>query len=445
MVDRNLSASWYPIVGDDGEIVSVGVCVEDVTAQRLAERARRRSEERTRFIQSVTERLALTMSFDQVIKVMDDVASIAFNADYCGVALFENGWMSYPRPLGIEGPGWHEEPMERPTVVTCAMSEVRPWFVESPAELRARLPYGTTQSFLAETEERAWAALPLATSTRPLGVLRLAFRSPRTFGDEDRAFLESLAAQCTIAVERVRMFADEQRKAVLLQRTMASPMLPMIPGLLVAQRYRPVGGRDETGGDWYDGFVLPDGRVAFSLGDVMGKGIDAAAGMGRLRSAVRAAAFADPDPAAVLTVLDRLFTCTESEDSLTTLVYGVVTPDTGEVVLGDAGHLPLLLVPAAGEPVLVDPGPGSTPLGLAEVRATARLQLGVGDTLVVHSDGLVEHRGRSFDEGQQELIKVVKKLPKIPLGSFCDLVVNALTAGARIDDDVTLLVIHREA
>ncbi len=444
VADRNLQATWYPIHGANGEIAGVGVCVEDVTAQRIAERARHRSEERTRFIQSVTERLALAMSFDQVIKVMDDVASIAFNADYCGVALFENGWMSYPRPLGIEGPGWHEEPIERPTVVTCAMSEGRAWFVESPDELLTRLPHGTTETFLAETDERAWVGLPLATSSRQLGVLRLAFRSPRKFGDEDRAFIESLAAQCTIAVERVRMFADEQRKAVLLQRTMAPPMLPMVPGVLVAQRYRPVGGQDETGGDWYDGFVLPDGRVAFSLGDVMGKGIDAAAGMGRLRSAVRAAAFADPDPAAVLTVLDRLFTCTETDDSLTTLVYGVVTPSTGEVLLGDAGHLPILLVPASGEPVLVDPGPASTPLGVAERRTAVRIRLGVGDTLLVHSDGLVEHRGRGFDEGQEELIKVAKEFPKIPLGSFCDLVVNALTAGAVIDDDVTLLVIHRE-
>ena len=227
------------------------------------------------------------------------------------------------------------------------------------------------------------------TSSRQIGVLRFAFRTPRSFGDEDRAFLESLAAQCTIAAERVQMFTDEHRKAVLLQRSMLPMTLPMIPGLLVAQRYLPLGGQDETGGDWYDGFLLEDGRVAFSVGDVMGKGVEAAAGMGRLRSAVRAAAFADPDPAAVLTVLDRLFTCTE-------------------------------------------------------VRETMHLRLNVGDTLLLHSDGLVEHRSRGFDEGQAELAQLVRDLPRIPLGSFCDLVVHAMTAGVRTEDDVTLLAIHRE-
>jgi serine phosphatase RsbU (regulator of sigma subunit) len=184
--------------------------------------------------------------------------------------------------------------------------------------------------------------------------------------------------------------------------------------------------------------------VAFSVGDVMGKGVEAAAGMGRLRSAVRAAAFADPDPAAVLTVLDRLFTCTETDDSLSTLVYGVVNPRTGELVLGDAGHLPALLIPAEGEPRLIDAGPGSTPLGVAEVRETMQLRLDVGDTLLLHSDGLVEHRSRGFDEGQAELARLVKDLPRIPLGSFCDLVVHAMTAGVRTEDDVTLLAIHRE-
>jgi GAF domain-containing protein len=123
------------------------------------------------------------------------------------------------------------------------MSEGRPWFVESPEELRKRLPSANTERFLAETEERAWVGLPLVTSSRQIGVLRFAFRTPRSFGDEDRAFLESLAAQCTIAAERVQMFTDEHRKAVLLQRSMLPMTLPMIPGLLVAQRYLPLGAR----------------------------------------------------------------------------------------------------------------------------------------------------------------------------------------------------------
>lgn len=444
IADRHLRASWFPIRDERGEVSGVGVCVEDVSAQRRAERARRRSEERTRFIHEATARLALAMTVPQVVSVMDDVATVALNADYSGVALLENGWMRFPRPLGMEGPGWHEVPMERPTLVTTVMDEGQPWFVESPAQLYDRLPHPNTKRFLERTQERAWVGLPLTTSREPLGVLRFAFRTERRFEDEERVFLESLGAQCALAVERALLFSDEHRKAVLLQRSLLPTELPRIPGLLVAQRYRPLGGKDETGGDWYDGFTLPDGRIAFSVGDVMGKGVAAAAGMGRVRSAVRAAAYADPDPAAVLTVLDRLFTCTENEDSLTTLVYGVVAPNTGELLLGDAGHLPVLLVPEGGDAELIDPGPESTPLGVPEPRESVRLTLGLGETLVAFSDGLVEHRSRSFDEGQEILKRLAAKVPRIPLGSFCDQIVHAMTSEILPDDDVTLLAIHRE-
>ncbi len=444
IADRHLRASWFPIRDDRGEVAAVGVCVQDISAQRRAERARRRSEERTRFIHEATARLALAMTVPQVVSVMDDVATVALNADYSGVALFENGWMRFPRPLGMEGPGWREVPMERPTLVTMVMRDAQPWFVGDPGQLRELLPYPNTERFLDQTEERAWVGLPLTTSREPLGVLRFAFRSERRFDEEERVFLESLAAQCALAVERALLFSDEHRKAVLLQRSLLPTELPKIPGLLVAQRYRPLGGKDETGGDWYDGFTLPDGRVAFSLGDVMGKGVSAAAGMGRVRSAVRAAACADPDPAAVLTVLDRLFSCTENEDSLATLVYGVVTPGTGEMLLGDAGHLPVLIMSANDEAELVDAGPASTPLGVPETRTTMRLSLGVGETLIAFSDGLVEHRSRSFDEGQEELARLATRVPRIPLGSFCDQLVNAMTKDALPDDDVTLLAIHRE-
>ena len=444
VAERHLRATWFPIRDERGEVNAVGVCVEDTSGLRRAERARRRSDERTRFVQEATARLAHAMNVPQVVAVMDDIATVAINADYSGVALLENGWMRFPRPLGMQAPGWHEVPLERPTLVTRVMAEGQPWFIENPQELYERLPSANTKRFLSQTEERAWVGLPLVTSREPIGVLRFAFRAERRFDSEERAFIESLAAQCALAVERALLFTDEHRKAVLLQRSLLPTGLPKVPGLLFAQRYRPLGGRDETGGDWYDGFSLPDGRVAFSLGDVMGKGVAAAAGMGRIRSAVRAAACADPDPAAVLTVLDRLFTCTEHDESLTTLVYGVVTPGTGEILLGDAGHLPVLLASEDGEAELVDAGPESTPLGVPEPRTAIRLTLRPGDTLIAFSDGLVEHRSRTFEEGQRELVRLVSKLPRIPLGSFCDQLVNAMITEIQPADDVTLLAIHRE-
>ena len=114
----------------------------------------------------------------------------------------------------------------------------------------------------------------------------------------------------------------------------------------------------QVGGDWYDAFVLQDGRVAAVVGDVMGKGVKAAAGMGRIRNAMRALALTNPPPAAVLTGLDRVFEATEEEEQVTTLAYMVVEPGTGEGTLALAGHPP--------------PAPGLTAGRAAALRRRAR-------------------------------------------------------------------------
>ena len=116
--------------------------------------------------------------------------------------------------------------------------------------------------------------------------------------------------------------------------------------MILEARYLPVTRNMEIGGDWYDAFKLPDGRLAIAAGDVMGKGLTAAAGMGRVRNALRALALTDPRPAAVLAGLDRLFPATELDEQVTTVAYLVIDPATGEGLAGNAGHLPpLRLIP----------------------------------------------------------------------------------------------------
>ena len=128
----------------------------------------------------------------------------------------------------------------------------------------------------------------------------------------------------------------------------------------------------EIGGDWYDAFRLPDGRLAVATGDVMGKGLTAAAGMGRVRNALRALALTDPRPAAVLSGLDRLFLATELAEQVTTVAYLVVDPLTGDGVAGNAGHLPPLLLGQDGPPRL-ETAEAGTPLGWASPRGAVHL------------------------------------------------------------------------
>ncbi len=441
---QRFRATWYPVRDADGYVNGVAVSIEDVTLHWRTERARRRQEERTAALQAATTRLARTMSVSEVAHVMAEVVSDALCADYAGVVLPYGEVLRVPQPLGWQDPGWYETPMTRNTLVTWAFKQQVPYYFASPEEFYQRIPYPNVAEFLRVTEERAWAAIPLITTGQPLGLLRIAFRSPRTFDRDERIFLEALGAQCALAVERAQLFAQERQRGHTIQSSLLPASLPRVPGLTIAQQYRAFAGEEETGGDWYDAFVLPDGRVGFSLGDVMGKGLPAAAGMGRVRSAVRAVAYADPSPAAVLSVLDRLYACTERDEYLTTVVYGVIDPKTGVTLVGDAGHPPLLIVNDQGEVRMVDAGPEATPLGVADDRTEVEITLAPGETLLAYSDGLVEQKGRSFDEGQDQLLEVIGNVPVSPLGVFCKQVVDLMITGISPFDDVTLLAIHRD-
>jgi serine phosphatase RsbU (regulator of sigma subunit) len=296
-------------------------------------------------------------------------------------------------------------------------------------------------------DERSWVGLPLLAAGQPLGALRFSFGSERRISEEERVFLEALAGQCSLAVERAEMYEREHATAETLQRSLLPDKLPTIEGLSLDARYLPVTRNMEIGGDWYDVFRLPEGKLAVTVGDVMGKGLTAAAGMGRVRNALRALALTDSRPIAVLTGLDRLFTATEQEEQVTTVTYLVVDPLTGEGLAGNAGHLPTLLIGPDGKAEL-DAAEAGTPLGWASPRKQHSFRLPPGSTAVFYSDGLVENRVRGLDAGLDELVAVASSAPADVLdrpGELLQYLLDHMLAGHEQDDDVTVLVVHVSA
>src|SRR5260370_23850187 len=203
-------------------------------------------------------------------------------------------------------------------------------------------------------EEKSGVALPQLAAVQPLVALRFSFGSERRISEEERVFVEALAGQCSLAVERAEMYEREHTTAETLQRSLLPDKLPTIPGLALAARYLPVTRNMEIGGDWYDVFRLPEGKLAVTVGDVMGKGLTAAAGMGRVRNALRALPLADSRAIALLTGLDRLVTATEQEEQVPTVTYLVIYPLAGAALARNAGHLPTLLIGPDGN-ALLDP------------------------------------------------------------------------------------------
>jgi len=441
----------------DGKIIEWVGASTDVTGQREAEEMRGRLTEqlsaaalRTARLQQATSMLAEALTVLQVVEVITEVGRSAIGAERSAVALLDRERLQLHtmNPLGlpdVPGAPTGDMPLEAPSVMTLAITSRRPVLVENPESLRRHFDgIDDVDVFLAHSDERAWVGLPLLAAGAPLGALRFSFTKPRQITEEERVFLEALAGQCALALERASLFEREHTTAETLQRSLLPDRLPSVPGIVLEARYLPVTRHMEIGGDWYDAFRLPDGRLAVAAGDVMGKGLTAAAGMGRVRNALRALALTDPRPAAVLAGLDRLFTATELDEQVTTVAYLVVDPVTGEGLAGNAGHLPPLLLSRDAPPRL-DTTEAGTPLGWACPRQQYVFRLPPGTTAVLYSDGLVENRRRGLDSGLDELVSVAAQarpgMVEDP-ARLLEYLVDRMLTGYEQDDDVTVLVLH---
>ena len=433
-----------------GAIVEWVGASTDVTAQREAEEMRGRLTEqlsaaalRTARLQQATSMLAEALTVEQVVEVITEVGRSAVGAERSAVALLDPDGLRLRtvNPGGLPG----ELPLDVPSVISAAITSRRPVLVEDPDALRRQFePDANVDLYLRHSDEQAWVGLPLLAAGAPLGAIRFSFTRPRRITEEERVFLEALAGQCALAVERASMFEREHTTAETLQRSLLPDRLPTVPGVILEARYLPVTRNMEIGGDWYDAFKLPDGRLAIAAGDVMGKGLTAAAGMGRVRNALRALALTDPRPAAVLAGLDRLFQATELDEQVTTVAYLVIDPATGEGLAGNAGHLPPLRLSQTGPPRL-DAIEAGTPLGWASPRQQHSFRLPPGNTVVFYSDGLVENRTRGLDTGLDELLAVAGQAPPEVIGHpdrLLEYLVDRMLAGYEQDDDVTVLVLH---
>ncbi|GFE15155.1 hypothetical protein Sgleb_32020 [Streptomyces glebosus] len=246
------------------------------------------------------------------------------------------------------------------------------------------------------------------------------------------------------SAERLRASEARQREAaVTLQRSLLPQELEQPDDLCVAATYQPGGTDAAVGGDWYDVITLGAGRTALVIGDVMGRGVRAAAVMGQLRTAVRAYARLDLPPHEVLQLLDGLAAEIDASQ-IATCVYAVHDPNEGRLVYASAGHLPILVrdpdgtVRRAAEPT----GP---PLGTGGwLHTSGSVPLGPGSSAVLYTDGLVERRDKDIDHGVEALERAFAGAAGAP-DIVCDRLLRSLGITATHDDDVAILVLQHPA
>lgn len=408
----------------------------------------------TRRLQSLgelTAALAGALTLDDVARVALAYAVVSFDVDHVAFGVDDGGaWRVVRRVRGDVldeaderlPPLWRRLAADSPAPLVRAAATGAPCFVEDAQ------PLAEVAADRHDERVRALAALPLRTPSVS-GAFTFGYRQAHVWLPAERALLTAAAELVAQAAERARRFETQHGTAQLLQRSMLPEHLPELDRFRIAARYDVGVDGNAAGGDFYDAFLLPDGRLAVVLGDVAGHDVHAAALMGQVRAALRALALADPAPETVLVGLDRLVASlgaeARNEELFVTVVYGLVDPRTGELVLASAGHPPPVVRRAtrAGQrPVvgLLDL-PTGAPLGLGGRWRTSRLRLLPGDAVLLFSDGVVERRDSSIGAGFDALLAAVADAPSSDPRNLCALATTSVP-GTTDDDAAVLAVEH---
>jgi hypothetical protein len=282
----------------------------------------------------------------------------------------------------------------------------------------------------------SFLAVPMTARDTVTGLLALlrGLDAP-AFSDRDAEAAARLGAQAGTGIVNALTLIRQRSIADALQRGLLAAKPAMPAGLEVAGRCLPTAGH-VIGGDWYDIIPLPGGRTGLVVGDVMGHGPEAAAVMAQLRAAAHALADLDLAPAELLQRLNRS-TAMLQRITLATCAYAVIDPGSHACTLAGAGHLPPILALPDGTTRVPELPPGQS-LGLGTaVYGQARIKLPPGAILALYTDGLVESRTRSFDQGILALRSVLAR-EYGRLEAICDSLITSLTG--RCEDDITVVL-----
>jgi len=458
--ERVFLTSFVRLHDDLDQPVGAGCLVIEVTRQRRLEREQA----------SATARLALTSRASEVlgasldpVVTLDHLCSLLVPnlADHIFIDLREPGdrlrraavrhapgLMVAPRlqrPVGSFPDYEPDHPMRR-AAEKGSVTLLRDLSVETSDG-----PKGPDPGLTSALGVVGGIVAPMVVAGRPIGaVWLLTSASGRRYDTSDVRLAQELISRGAVALANAMSYERQRSAAVALQRSLLPETLPALEGVETAWRYVPGMDGTEVGGDWIEAFELPGGRVAAVVGDVMGRGLRAAAVMGQLRTAVRTLALADPPPAELLARLDHIVVGLSGEQ-LVTCVYSVYDPARGVITLANAGHVPPILLLPDGWRLITEALAVPLGVGGVEFRQTD-VPMPAGATLALYTDGLVEQPGADLDYTISALAGRMWAA-RGTLDERCDAALAAAPSGtldgdpdgASFDDDVALLLLHATA
>ena len=437
---HHVLASYAPVVEADGRPSAVVAVVQDVSHRRRAELALGRALNRMTRLQRVTAALSAALTVEQVAEVILADSAEAVGAS-CGVismvterGLETNTVMGLPKGpsklLRLDADLPMPEAVRRRSSVVVESRER--WLADYEAA-----PSAVFEAFL---------AIPLVFEGRARACMGLGLPLPGAPDEQDMGLLNAIARQGAQAVERARLFDERASIARTLQQGLLPREIPTIEGVDLAVRYKPVGGGSSVGGDFYDVLELNDDWWLAVVGDVCGKGAQAAVHSGLLRTTIAAMALHARDPATILDLANRALMRQGQSWPYATVVCAAFRPgdDCLHVDIASAGHPPALL--RRSDATLHEVAADGLMIGVQaslDLRPVA-VTLHPGDSLSLYTDGMVDARREDERFGEERLAEVVQAAPQQDAESaaqhISDAVLGFETGSPR--DDRALLVLR---
>ena len=418
-------------------------------ARAQAEAAR----ERVAFLAGASELFSRSLDVDQILGRLARL-TVPRLADWCSVDLVDHGAfrnvavthvdpdkVSLARELRRRYPIDPEDPTGAPNAARSGRSELHEEITHDLLQQSAR--DGEHLRILRELGPMSAMVVPLSARGRTLGAVTfVSAESKRRFGPDDLQLAEDFVSRAALASDNALLYQYEHRAATNLQRSLLPRELPELPGIQLAARYLPATHELEVGGDWYDVMVLPSGEVALVIGDVAGRGLDAATVMGQLRTTTRVYAFTGYSAAETVERLNATAADAFDRSDMATLFYLVLDPASSIVRYVNAGHLPPLVLGTDGQVSQLD-GPHSLPIGVRPHGhyQTVEGRLDPGATIVLYTDGLIERRGESIDVGIERLKTVLEQAPT-RFDELPDVILEQVAPAEQRSDDIALLALR---
>ena len=288
---------------------------------------------------------------------------------------------------------------------------------------------------------RSMLGVPVHVEGRVIGVMHIGTLVRRDFDEDDVTLLQLAADRAALAIDNARI-SEQRSVTAIMQRALLPGALPEIPGMRFSAKYLPAGSGIKIGGDWYDVFQLVNGRVAFVIGDVVGRGVLAASVMAEIRTALRAYMAQGHKLTDVVSMLNELLISMGSNRGATLSILEL-DAEAEELEVVTAGHLPPLLIEPDGRARLLEQKHG-LPVGVRTGHRyqASRYPFPTGSRLLLYTDGLIERRGESIDEGFERLAVAACAAAAGTESSFADRVYRTLLDETPLEDDVALLAIE---